>query len=843
MSEAGIPRSRRVVWGREVPFHNVNFTGRERELAELRTRLVDHEKALLSQPAQPVYGMGGIGKTEIATEYAHRFRDQYDLVWWIRAEQEETIVDSLIALGKRMRLTDFTPAERDISTDMVLDALYARDPFRDWLLVFDNAQTAADVAPYLPRGGGHVIITSRDQHWRKALNLTGIEVGEFETGETIAFLRKRVPGMSEEDATLLAAELGNLPLAVDHAGAYLVETGSSAADYVAAFRKGASELTSEALDMPYPRAVATTWSLASARLSPEARALFTLLAFISPEPISAEILVQPTVTKDLPSPLDQALSGMSAYRRAVRELTRFSLVKMDAARNIVQLHRVVQAITKDRLEREDPAAARESTNHAHLLLAASDPSSPDREDAELLYQRSRQHLVPSGALTSAMPQLRRLIINQVQALHAHGGYKESLRLGEPTLEVWTERFGPDDRQTLALALQVAIARRKDGDWPGAHSLTADTLARLRRVYGETDPITLNCAHAYSVVLRMLGRYQEALDLDQSLLAPYTREFGHEDQSVLWLRNNIAINLRCLGRFEEALQQDQENLAERLRTIGPEAKATLISKFGIARDLRRLGRYEEALDLITEVNDIMESKHEPWNLFRLLSALDLSVALRRMGYYPDAFQQATMALRRHRSLFGPLHRQTLQAATNTINDYRCVEDLAEAQKLGEETLAGWERIAGRDHPNTWGTCVNLAVVVRLRGNPVRASELDRRAREGLIGMLGPEHPSSLLAGTNLASDLAVMGQSAEARELGEEILELSRRSRGAEHWMTLAIMANLSLDRRADRDERGAAELRAETLAAYQGSLLPDHPDVRLFQQHNRINVDIEPMSD
>ncbi|WP_327088284.1 FxSxx-COOH system tetratricopeptide repeat protein [Nonomuraea sp. NBC_01738] len=578
-------------------------------------------------------------------------------------------------------------------------------------------------------------------------------------------------------------------------------------------------------------------------LSPEAGALFTLLAFISPEPIAAELIVQPAVTERLPEPFNRALSGMSSYRRAVRELTRFSLVKMDAARNVVQLHRVVQAITRDRLLRENPERARDVTGYAHLLMAASDPATPDRPDSEIIYLRSRQHLVPSGALQSNQFQVRRLIINQVQSLHAHGGYKESRRLGEPALSQWTEQFGPDDRQTLAMAVQVAVAKRKEGDWPGALELTRDTLERLRRVHGEDDPITLNCSHAYSVVLRMLGRYDEALGIDQSMLARYTREFGAEDQGVLWLRNNIAINLRCLGRFEEALEHDQANLTERLRTIGPEEKATLMSKFGIARDQRRLGRYEEALDLIREVNDIMAARGEPWHLFRLLSALDLSVALRRMGYYPDAFQQSSMVLRRHRDLFGPLHRQSLQAATNAINDYRCVEDLPGAQRLGEETLAGWESVAGADHPNTWGTCVNLAVVLRLRGSTKQAAELDERARDGFVALLGPDHPSSLVTETNLASDLAMMGESRRARRLGEEILERSRMSRGTDHWMTRAIMANLSLDRRADHDEAAADALHEETLESYRRSNLPDHPDVRLVTQRTRVNVDIEPMSD
>ena len=453
-------RSRYAIWGREIPFRNPHFTGRERELADLRGRLVAGSTTVIGQPALPVYGLGGIGKTEMATEYAHRFRNEYTLVWWIRCERKALIVNALLSLGRAMRLPDFQVEERDYSVRLVMDALSRGEPHENWLLIFDNAINAEMVSEYIPQGsGGHVIITSRDSHWRKALRVEGIELGEFEADETVEFLYKRVPALSglalKPDASpaamaradadqarrrlevvQLAAEVANLPLAAEHAAAYLAETGTPVQEYLELFRANAHRLLGMDLDITYPHAVATTWSVSRGTISADADALFKLLAFFAPEPISQELLLQPSQASHLPGALSRVLSGSTLFRRAARELSRFSLAKINPVRNVIQMHRVVQAVTQGQLMREDPDEAAELQSVAHRLLAASDPNAPDRDDSEEAYERSRQHLVPSGALESDNEFVRRLIVNQVRRLHRRGGYAESLSLGELAYETW-----------------------------------------------------------------------------------------------------------------------------------------------------------------------------------------------------------------------------------------------------------------------------------------------------------------------------------------------------------------------------------------------------------------------
>jgi tetratricopeptide (TPR) repeat protein len=852
-----------MIWGSEIPFRNPHFVGRRPELDLLRAQLTSGATAVIRQPPGALYGLGGVGKTEIAAEYAHRFSGDYDVVWWIRADQEDSIRAALVGLGRRLGLRDFHPEERDYSSRLVLDALQAGDPYEHWLLIFDNVTRPGIIGRYIPQGQGHVIITSRISEWQRELRTDGIEITEFSLDETVQLLRDRVarlvrnpdeaaaaPRTPEQEeakrqgeAERLAQTIGNLPLAAEHAAAYLAETGEPVDDYIAAFERNAHELFSREADMFSAHVVvATTWNVTRDMLTPEARALFQILAFFSPEPISEEVLVQPGRVQNLPPELAKVLGSPGECRRAGRELSRFSLAKINGVRNVIQVHNVVQAVTRGRIEREDPMAAALFRDTVHALLAASDPGAPEKEQNDPSYERSVHHLVPSGVLESANPLARNLIINQVRRLHLRGGYGESLSLGQRTLPVWREEFGADDVYTLALAVEIGIALRDTGRVEEAYDLNSDTLQRLLSQYGEENETYLICANSYGQDLRLLGRYDDALAHDLELLPAYEKVFGASQYRSLNLRNNIAIDLRCVGRFQDALSYDEKTGAERERLFGHTDAATIASRFGISRDLRRLGRYEEALAIARELAEIMAARNEPWRLRRLSIYAGLSAGLRRVGYYQEARELAEENLRRYQSLVGEEHRETLVAGTNLINDRRVTDDLAAAQDLGERTALAWEKVAGSGHPNTLTARANLAVVLRMRGNPGAARDMNQGTLAGFRQLFDYDHPSTLVVMTNLASDLAAIGDVRQARDLGEQTVAASRVVRGPVHPATLAASANLALDLRATGDEDRARELREQTLAAYDDQLSGEHPQARRAAQQGRVDVDIEPMS-
>jgi hypothetical protein len=837
------------IWGSEIPFRNPHFTGRESELQALHHQLQSGTRAVIRQPPSALYGMGGVGKTQIATEYAHRYANTYEVVWWVRSDQEDSIQASLVALGAQMRLPDVNPGDRDRSFRAVIDALQAGEPYANWLLIFDDvAMQPARLRRYIPQGSGHVIVTSRISEWRQVLNTDGIEVKEFARADTVKFLRDRVqqlarPGDGEALANELAGVLGDLPLAAEHAAAYLSQTGVPVSEYIAAFRRDAHTLLGEDADMfATSLAVATTWSVSRQNLTPEAQELFQLLAFFAAEPISEENLVQASraaLLPDLPDPLWKVLSSRTELKRAQRELARYSLISMYGQRNVVQMHRVVQAVTRARLEKEKPELAATLQETVFALLAATDPEGPEKEQNDPVYERSIHHLVPTGALESDNGLLRNLVINQVRRLRMRGGNQEALGLGEAALAIWKSE--PDDIQTLAMAVEVAVAKRTLGRSDEAFELNADTLKRLREHYGEEDDTYLICANSYGEDLRQLGRYDEALAHDLSLLPAYDRVFSPGQFRPLNLRNNIAIDFRCVGRYREALQYDMVVAAERERQFGATDWQLVTSKFGITRDLRRLGEYEDALRIARDLGDIMEIRNVPWNFQRLEVFSGLSVSLRRAGYYDEARALAEEVYQKYVEYAGEEHRATLVAATSLMCDRRVVDDLAGANALGDATALSWEKVVGSGHPNTLNARANLAIILRMRGYLAAAQEMNQAALDG-YQRLHPdyEHPNTLIIMTNLASDLAAVGDVRRAREIGEKAVAASRDVRGPDHPATLAASANLALDMRATGDAAAARELEAQTLAAYDALLSPEHPQTLRARQQGRVNVDIEP---
>jgi TIR domain/NB-ARC domain len=218
---ARFPGALPPIWN--VPhLRNPHFTGRD-ELLETLHRTLTRGPTALS-------GMGGIGKTQLTLEYTYRHHTEFDLVWWLRAEEPTTLLADYAALAGELRLPEAEEQELAAVAQAVRRALEER---ARWLLVFDNARTGDDLRDLLPRGGGgRVLITSRNPSWDRA---TPLEVPLLVRASSVAFLLKRTEQGDETTAATLAAELGDLPLALEQAAAFIVRRAMPLADYLTAF--------------------------------------------------------------------------------------------------------------------------------------------------------------------------------------------------------------------------------------------------------------------------------------------------------------------------------------------------------------------------------------------------------------------------------------------------------------------------------------------------------------------------------------------------------------------------------------------------------------------------------
>ena len=182
------------IWSNEIPSPKPNFTGRAAELERLRDNLFSRQPPHV----QVISGMGGIGKTELATQYIHHNIDTYEIIWWIRAEHQDRVRDALVKLGQRLELRQATTdSARDRTVAAVLETLQS-GRWSSWLLVFDNAANPLDLQKYIPasRPDGHVIITARQPNWSGYIVADSIEVSPFTDAESVSFLRRTVPSLA-----------------------------------------------------------------------------------------------------------------------------------------------------------------------------------------------------------------------------------------------------------------------------------------------------------------------------------------------------------------------------------------------------------------------------------------------------------------------------------------------------------------------------------------------------------------------------------------------------------------------------------------------------------------------
>jgi len=338
---AGLP----AIWN--VPHRrNINFTGREALLADLRQALTSGGHAALTQA---IHGLGGVGKTQLAVEYAYRHAGGYDAVWWVRAEEPATLAADYAALATEQKL--LPPGTTDQQALIAAAKGWLSRPVGtpNWLLVLDNAPNPGAVRDYLPLGAtGHVLITSRDPNWRALAH--PLEVAVFTKEDARAFLLRRTGLTDAAGADALAEELGYLPLALEQAAAYVVETAISFGTYLARYRRSHKAMLSRGVPPSdsYPDTVLTTWTLSMSRAKeacPASADLLNLLAFLAPEDIPRLLLEENSTS--LPTRLRRAAEGERGLNDAVAALRRFSLVQADG--ESLAVHRLVQAVARDRL--------------------------------------------------------------------------------------------------------------------------------------------------------------------------------------------------------------------------------------------------------------------------------------------------------------------------------------------------------------------------------------------------------------------------------------------------------------------------------------------------------------
>lgn len=595
-------------------------------LAAIRGALVSGNRTVV----QALRGMGGVGKTHIAIEYAHRFGDDYSAVWWVSAENAGSIGEQLAALGADLGCVE-ADAQLEAVRRQVLAALRERG---SWLLIFDNADRVEDIAGWLPGGNGHVLITSRAHGWDEIA--VPVEVDVLSRGESVELVRRRLPGLPDADADQVAAAVGDLPLAITQASAFMAGTGMQAGEYTRLLTDQAAKVMAEGRPASYPRSLAAVTELGLRSLRDRdlaAAAVAVICAFLAPEPVRADWFVR--AARCLPETLSERLTDPVAWRRTLAALGGSAFARIDGDKLV--MHRLTQRIIRDQLPGE---LAADVLGQARGVLIASHPGETRIPANWGRWADLLPHLLALQPAASSDPELRSLAVDATWYLSRRGDYRGAHALASQLHETWQEHLGshaphvmlaagglaealrgmgryrqareldeanfswcrhvlgPDHPETLASAHDLAVDLQRLGDLEGSRKLHEDTLERRRRTLGEDCPETLSSAGNLAVTLRQLGQLGAARSLQEDTLARRRRVLGDDHPSTLASATNLANDLYDLGETEAASELDQDTLTRKRRILGEDHPDTLISAYNASTALRKLGKAHAARALIT-----------------------------------------------------------------------------------------------------------------------------------------------------------------------------------------------------------------------------------------------------
>ena len=642
---------------------NPSFTGREtflKVLNESAIQKTNHPKIFA------LVGNGGMGKTQIALQHAYDPNNDFKYIWWLRSEEPATLLEDYISIARDLSLPGWDLRDTDQTVATVKNWL-AKECDSRWLMVFDNAQKRGDLERYIPvAGSGQIIITSRLSVWDGFAQL--MEVGVFQRdkmeGESVDFLLKRTGKKDREGAADLAAELGDLPLALEQAGAYIKESGISFADYLVRLKENRKELLSKGKPLNYPDSVATTWEIsfcAVQKENPAAGDLLNLLAFLAPDAIPRSLLEEGA--KLLPEPLSSCVRNSGRLDDCIALLNRYSLIS--AADNLISIHRLVQAVVQDRLSPEDQKKWAESA-----LRMVNDAFSFSQYDQKTWEKCSE--IFSSAFYVSEHAQRYEALLQETAHLLNNLGLCLVNRMELPYARIVLEK---------ALAIGENVIGSE-------HIGVASIVSNLGKVLKEQSDLVgaKRCR-------------ERALAIDEKALGP-------ENTSVATDVNNLGSVLIAQGDLKGAKECYQRALAIDEKSLGPE-------NIIVARDINNLGSVLEAQGDLEGAKKcyqraltIAEKALNPDNIHIAICLNNLGSVLRTQGDLEGAKRCRERALAIDEKTLGSDHTSVARDVNNLGLVLKDMGDLVGAKKCLQRALAILEKRLGKDHPNTATVRENL-----------------------------------------------------------------------------------------------------------------------------------------
>ena len=698
-----------------VPPRIASFTGRSDELDRLDAILMRDKPATVTQASvgrAAVQGMGGVGKTSLAVEYAHRYSSLYAGVCWCLAETRAGLLSALARLA--VTLGAATAEEADVEKAAKAALRRLAEQRARWLLVYDNVPAPDTIADLLPSAGARVLITSRFSDWSDQADEVALDVLPPE--QAIALLESRAGRSDAGGAKTLAEAVGRLPLALDHAAAYCKRTQMRFADYA---KKASSLIDAAPRGVGYPRSVAATFNLAiteAAGQCPAAEALMAYLAQCAPERIPMTLV-------------EGAVDAEVERMNALAALAEVSLLRHDAFEDgtpAVTVHRLVQTVARERSEAN--GSGQDAVGRLIARLVAQYPNDGDNPQSWPLCAQLTPHLMAQkAAAVEGMPTLP----NWPVLLSRGGSY------------VWGR-----------------------GSFKQAESFYRDALAIREKTLDPEHPDTAENLNHLGFLLQLQGDLTGARPLFERALAIHEKVLGPEHPDTARSFNNFALLLQAQGDLAGARPLFERALAIREKVLGPEHPDTARSLHNFARLLQAQGDLTGARPLLERALAIREKVLGPEHPDTARSLNNFALLLQAQGDLTRARQLLERTLTIREELLGADHSDTASSLYNLAQLLQAQGDFVGARPLVERALAINERSLGPEHYETNKTRSTLARLL-ISGQPTEALTLAQAAMAAHEKAVGPAHGLTKDSARVTADALDTLGRAEEAKALREQ----------------------------------------------------------------------------
>jgi tetratricopeptide (TPR) repeat protein len=706
-----------------LPYPSIGklFKGRDAFVQRLRENLIGHGQTAVT--SQALYGLGGIGKTRVAVEYAWTHANAYNALLFAIADTPEALRRNLAALSSTLVPTLDT-TDDEVRVNAALDWLNTNP---GWFLILDNVDTEAALAGaerlLSQLRGGHVVITSRLSNF--AAYIEPLELDVLTVNDAADFLvdrtreRRRVTAHDDVKAREVAEELGRVALVLEHAGAYIAKHRLTFDEYLERWRSQRGDVLNwfDATVTSYQRAVAVTWQTSVAQLSEPGRRLLERLAWLAPEKIPEAIL-------------DVAIPGIENVRDALVDLSAYSLAIRDAERPSFIVHRLVQDITRGSLTGD--TRQRSLTEALNWINAAFAGSAID--------VRNWPRLDPLAPHASAVTR-----------------YADDAGIPDPTAGLMNQ---------LGLLLDAKALHSQ------AEPLMRRTLAITEASLGANHPSVSIRLNNLAQLLRATNRFAEAEPLLRRALAVDENSFGPDHLKVVPSLNNLAHLLKATGRLGEAEPLMLRALAIDETNFGPKHPDVARDLGNLAQLLQATGRFTECEPLMRRALAITEASLGPTHPE---IATDLNNLAAFLFQHTNQRAEAEPLLRRALALneasYGPDHPSVADTLNNLAQLLKNTAPLAETEALMRRALAITEASLGPTHPDVAIRLNNLAQLLQAAQKFKEAEPLMQRALAITEASLGADHPDVATCLNNLAGLMLKTARLTEAEPLMRRALAI------------------------------------------------------------------------